>query len=539
MLKEIKCSFFNHGKITFHQGLNVILGDDNAKNSIGKSTALMIIDFVHGGNRFMKDDAGVIKALGHHSYNFCFIFDEEPCFYSRSTNNPDLIYVCNEKYEREKELQLSEYSRKLKNLYGLDQFQSSFRSIVSPFTRIWKKGALDPDKPFSAVTEESSSKQISRIIDMFQFSNEIADEKIILNEQSDRKKLITRSMTEEIIPSITKTLYKHNTKIISENTDQIYQLKEGFRGALVAYESLFDKKLQAQKQEQDQHIRLRDEITRKVKRLEREVTGITPRLAANISLVEEFFPSVSVERLEQVEAFHKKIGGAVKKELNNELEEANVKLSIVNSEISSLEKEIKGALSSKGLPDELFRSVLELKERTDKALQENRYYDQKTDLQDSIKASKQRLEDIYTSIFLNIEGKVNSKLSGFNKVIYGPDRNSSQLRIKSSSSYSFTSPDDTGTGKTYAGMIGFDRAMLSLSSLPYVVHDSVVYKNIEVDATKKILRIFSQIKSKQIFISFDEAKKFGCQIEDLLNRAKAIKLSNNDLLYNKDWRESK
>lgn len=55
MLKEIQCPLFNHAKISFHQGLNIILGDDDAKNSIGKSTALMVIDFVEGGDSFIKD----------------------------------------------------------------------------------------------------------------------------------------------------------------------------------------------------------------------------------------------------------------------------------------------------------------------------------------------------------------------------------------------------------------------------------------------------------------------------------------------------
>ena len=35
------------------------------------------------------------------------------------------------------------------------------------------------------------------------------------------------------------------------------------------------------------------------------------------------------------------------------------------------------------------------------------------------------------------------------------------------------------------------------------------YKNIEIAAIKRILRILAVIKSKQIFLSFDEAKKFG------------------------------
>ena len=50
MLKTIKCDkFIDHGvprePIRFHNGLNVILGEKGATNSIGKSTLLMIIDF--------------------------------------------------------------------------------------------------------------------------------------------------------------------------------------------------------------------------------------------------------------------------------------------------------------------------------------------------------------------------------------------------------------------------------------------------------------------------------------------------------------
>lgn len=64
---------------------------------------------------------------------------------------------------------------------------------------------------------------------------------------------------------------------------------------------------------------------------------------------------------------------------------------------------------------------------------------------------------------------------------------------------SFTSPQDTGTGKSYAGLIGFDLAMLSLTRFPFVIHDSVIYKNIEVPATKRTLRILAAVKSKKIF----------------------------------------
>jgi uncharacterized protein YydD (DUF2326 family) len=149
MLKEIQCPLFNHEIITFHQGLNIILGDNDAKNSIGKSTALMVIDFAQGGDTFLNDEAGVIKALGPHYYNYFFVFAGQSYFFSRSTDVSDMVHVCDKYYVMESILPIEDYRRKLKELYGLANLESTFRSIVSPFIRIWKKGGLEPfNRPF-------------------------------------------------------------------------------------------------------------------------------------------------------------------------------------------------------------------------------------------------------------------------------------------------------------------------------------------------------------------------------------------------------
>ncbi|EJI85112.1 chromosome segregation ATPase [Alishewanella aestuarii B11] len=539
MLKEIQCPFFNHARITFHKGLNIILGDDDAKNSIGKSTALMVIDFVQGGDSFLEDEAGVIRALGHHHYNFSFVFSGKPYFFSRSTDASDVVYVCGSNYARLNELPVELYRRRLKELYGLESLENSFRSIVSPFARIWKKGGLEPDHPFISAPKEPSGTAVGRLIDLFDRSKDIFAEKKVIDEQKERKKIIAASMNAEIIPSINKAKYKENTKTIAENSVQIEQLKQGFSGALNAYEALFDRGLRRMQQRKDELVNLRNGLQGKINRLQREISGITPRLAANIALVTEYFPSVDVTRLENVEAFHQRIGSIVKKELKDELSSAQAEETALTAEIISLEQQIETALKSKGMPDDMFKRIFDLKEITDKAAEENKYYEQKAKLEEAIKISGHRLDEIYGSIFLDIEAKINLKLKAFNKVVYGPTRNSSELRIKSSNSYSFTSPADSGTGKSYAGLIGFDMAMLSLTRLPFVIHDSVVYKNIEVAAIKRILRILAVIKSKQIFLSFDEAKKFGCQAEQLLKKFSVLKLSHNDLLYNKDWRDKK
>ncbi|MDE1484316.1 DUF2326 domain-containing protein [Xenorhabdus bovienii] len=537
MLTKIICSLLNRGEISFCAGLNVILGDDDAKNSIGKSSALMIIDFAMGGTSLLEDKAGIIKSMGHHAYIFEFDFNGVKSFFSRSTNEPSIIRICTKDYQFTSEISIEEYTAKLKDLYDLDHLRNSFRSLVSPFSRIWNKGALDPEQPFFSDAREAAGVAIGRLIDLFERSDDIAEEKSILDAHNEKKKIISKSMNEEIIPKINKTRYKANQNIIASKMNTIEALKQGFTGALSAYEALFDESLRKLQQRKNELANQRNEILTKKDRIERDLLGITPRLSANIALVQEFFPNVDAKRLEQVESFHQNISKTVQKELRKDLVIYSEQISNLNVEISDLEDNIRTSLASKGTPDDLFARVFELKEFVDKATEENKFYDKKEAIKIDASLSKKRLEDIYVSIFLDIETSLNKKLKSFNQVVYGPRRNASQLRIKSASSFSFISPEDTGTGKAYAGLVGFDLAMLSLTHLPFIIHDSVLYKNIEVPATKNIIRILASVKRKQIFLAFDEAPKFGETAERLLRTHTVLKLSDDELLYNKDWRE--
>jgi Uncharacterised protein conserved in bacteria (DUF2326) len=540
MLKEIHCVHFSHSPIEFHSGLNVILGDDDAKNSIGKSTVLMVIDFVFGGSTFTeKDDAGAVRELGPHRYDYSFQFGAERMYFSRDTDSPDLVRECNKVYKAQRELGLDEYNRLLKRMYGLDGLDGTFRNIVSPFARIWKKGGLDPSHPFIAADKETFAAAIARLVDLFGRSPDVAQERKTLDGLKGRKKLISDSMAASIIPKITKTQYEENARSLESKRAQIEQLKTGFGGALNVYESLFDETLQKKQQRKIELGGHCVELQYKIRRLEREISGITPRLAANIALVADFFPTVDVQRLEQVEVFHQKIGSIIKKELRDELTGTIEQERTAAAEVTQLDKEIQSALQSKGMPDDVFKQVFDLKGAVDKASNENAHFESKVNIDSAVKGSNDRLEDIYAGIFLTIEGQVNRKLRSFNKVVYGPSRVPSELRIKSAASYLFTSPDDTGTGKSFAGLVGFDLAMLSMTKLPMAIHDSVIYKNIEVKATVQILRILSAMRSKQMFLSFDEAKKFGPYIERLLNRFTVLKLANDDLLYKNDWRGRK
>lgn len=106
MLTEIRSEQFRAREIKFGPSLNVVLGDDNATNSIGKSSLLMVIDFVFGGSSMLEHNKDIVHELGHHDYYFTFKFAEECFRFRRGTFQPSIVYRCDENYENPQPLEL-------------------------------------------------------------------------------------------------------------------------------------------------------------------------------------------------------------------------------------------------------------------------------------------------------------------------------------------------------------------------------------------------------------------------------------------------
>ena len=123
MLREIVCDkFVENDKIRppieFHKGLNVILGNELGANSIGKSTFLLVIDFVFGGNDYVKKATDVGNNVGEHTIFFAFEFNNCKYYFSRSTQKFQVVDEYNKGYkEKKREIPLDEYNKWLMEQY--------------------------------------------------------------------------------------------------------------------------------------------------------------------------------------------------------------------------------------------------------------------------------------------------------------------------------------------------------------------------------------------------------------------------------------
>lgn len=81
--------------VRFHEGLNVVLGKEDGAMSIGKSSSLLVLDFLFGDNTYVKSDG--VKQEGHHTIFFTFRFDGKDYHFARNVGDPDAVFICDDK----------------------------------------------------------------------------------------------------------------------------------------------------------------------------------------------------------------------------------------------------------------------------------------------------------------------------------------------------------------------------------------------------------------------------------------------------------
>jgi hypothetical protein len=103
--------------------------------------------------------------------------------------------------------------------------------------------------------------------------------------------------------------------------------------------------------------------------------------------------------------------------------------------------------------------------------------------------------------------------------------------------YIFTVLNDTGTGKAYTSLITLDLAVLKTTKLPFLIHDTMLFKNIENTIFEHIIEVY-QKQSKQVFIAVDEISKFEPHATKMLKDNCVLRLSYTNTLFIKDWKKT-
>ena len=166
MLREIYCDKFHQKRIVFNPGLSVVLGTNTGDNSIGKSTFLLIVDYVFGGSTYAST-ADIIENVGSHDICFTFVFGKETFKFCRNSISAHTVWKCSDSYEKVEEIALADYCKWLDLKYAISLPELSFRDAVGRYIRVYGKHNCDERHPLHYRATEKAEKACSALLKLF------------------------------------------------------------------------------------------------------------------------------------------------------------------------------------------------------------------------------------------------------------------------------------------------------------------------------------------------------------------------------------
>ena len=176
----------------------------------------------------------------------------------------------------------------------------------------------------------------------------------------------------------------------------------------------------------------------------------------------------------------------------------------------------------------------ELLHEKDRMEKENDAYTKLQQLKGHRDADESRLKIIKQQQFALVSYQLNEEMSRLNDAIYEGSYNAPVLDF-TDNGYIFFTPDDTGTGIAYKGLVVYDLAVLRLTKLPILVHDSVVLKQISDDAIERIIELYFSC-GKQVIIALDKQDSYSEKTARLLAESTVLSLgSSGQELFGRSW----
>jgi hypothetical protein len=537
MLREIRCEKFRAGIVRFHPGLNVVLGDDNATNSIGKSTLLMLVDFVFGGSTLLEWNKDIVDELGHHHYDFAFEFEGELHRFRRETIAPDSVYACNAAYEVLAAMPLEKFTSFLKQAYGLESPGQTFRAAVGLHLRVWGKENLIPDEPLHASPKQKAKDCIDNLIKTYGKFEAIRERDEAARKADADLKLVRAAATSQLIPKVTKTGYAQAKVQIANLERDLNDVRRNLASYATNLSAVINKEILELKERKDVLLQRRLNVAGRLQRVERNIGGQRSLRGSNFQDLQRYFPEINTARLSEVEAFHDGVARILKDQLKQSREQLAEELKLIDISVAGIDAEMAAALGSIDQPESLVDHVYKVALSLQGARASKESYELEQEHVETHRKAKTALAEEKHRILTEIEISVNAGMREIASEAAGEHRKSPRLSLDDTS-YRFEVFEDTGTGTAFFGLVLFDMAVFRATRLPAIAHDSVLFKNISNDSVAHLVALYAN-NQKQSFIALDEIQKYGPAAALILETHRVIQLSDQAVLYIKDWRPSR
>lgn len=538
MLIEVQCDkFVKNGQIRepirFHAGLNAVLGDDNGSNSIGKSTFLMILDFVFGGSDYVKKCTDVQENVKTHTINFAFDFDSQKYYFSRNTTEYNKVIPCDADYkplEDHAPITVQQYWEFLCEHYGLTAEGITWRSAVGRFIRVYKRDTLDEERPLRSSKDEKTADAIKNYMRLFDRYAAVEAQIKQAAEAEDEKEAFRK----------TTQTYNHvraakSEKERAENEERIIvleqserELAENSNQGLLDLDSMTARRLTELTEQLINYRRQKARVQTQLNAIRRDMTEQKKGFKRTFTDLERFFPGEEFRTLEDIERFHQKLAKILADEFAETEKDLATTFVLLNNEIVRIQEQITEIKNVPNVSQAILREFARITTELNNLREANQNYDELERLKKVAADYAETRDAVIHDQLLAIESAINQAMREISfAILKDATHLPPVLRLEKLGKYTFNTPNDGGTGAQYRGVITFDLANMEVAPVPFVVHDSVLLKNIERPVFSEIMRVYASMeaKGKQVFLAYDTLDSYGDETRSLLEANAVLELS--------------
>lgn len=547
--------------IRFHIGLNTVLGTQTRSNSIGKSTFLMIIDYVFGGSDYLDTDAHVF--VGEHEIYFTFRFGDTLHRFCRKTIDKDVVYLCEnctwdeeqarlERVRLHEEhvenapallehdlnpyvltgetLKIDEYCKLLFKEYAIESENISFRNIVGRYFRVYGRPNHDEYQPLHNTPREKDSEAITALQRLFGETQQIKDLKANEKAKDEERKAYKAAQKYHLVRHITtktglKAAQEERDKLQTELTELLRSKDREAEQADLSRSNeaaAINRKLATLR-------RNRSRLKSQLEALYINIDGHTAVSRGDLSDLAHFFPEANIGELQSIENFHQKLRGVLEAEMSEERSELQSSIATIDAEISTLQEQLRSIGIPTRLPTPFLTRHAELTMRIKDLDAQIGSFQENKDVDEAHKAAAAALKTAQEKELPRIAGEINAQMVRISDEILGPEREAPRLDLKDGKSYTFGTSTNRGTGNNYKNLIIYDLSILTKTALPAIIHDSFLLTDIGDTPTGAIVKQYIKIAGigKQVFIALDKTKSYGEETDKDLNSNQVLYLCEN------------
>lgn len=555
MLVEIYCDKFKTGgkdgevrpPITFHEGLNAVVGDEDRSNSIGKSTLLMIIDFVFGGKDYITKCTAVQDNVKEHNICFTLKFDGVEYSFMRNTVKYNEVIKCNRQYvplEDENPMVIDEYTAFLGEKYGMQFEGLTWRGLMSKHIRVHGRDTMDASRPLQESKDGRQSDDIKKYLKQFERYSIVEKQINQAKVAEDEKEAFRKSVSfNHIRMASNDKEYKANETKIAELQIKENELAENSSKGLLDLSSMQAQQLSELNSNLISYSRQRARVQTQLNSLRREMVEGKKTFKRSYSDLEKFFPGVEFKTIEKIDKFHQ----GLSKVLQDEFKESETDLAttcvMLGNEITKIKEQIAEIKNIPNVTQAVLKEYARITTELNNLQTANENFKTFDGLKKTAKDYADTRDEVIARQLSEIQDVLNKQMKEITtQIVRKKKLISPALHLEKMSSYSFETKGDDGSGAGQRGLITFDLANMEVSNIPFVIHDADLMDPIEKPILTELIKYYDSVKNqkRQAFVSFRSYEFYAEEIRPTIEKCKVIQLeANGQELFGWAWNKEK